>query len=145
MTAALAKNPFTQTKQRAQYFSDLWFNQGNTVNEGFFDRQDRIAHAYIAYVLNLGEAVAQRFATGNSAAARQVGLRQGNVTAYEPNLPAFWQEVADAFPGTYTTEDLEYLSTQGTIDATQLFLFQLGQHWESGVLRALSVNAHAYK
>jgi len=137
-------NPHQFKDECFQRFSDLWFSQRETAT---VEQKNAVGLAHISKVLGLGDDVAQRFARGDQNACHQVGMRQGGVDHYMSDLESFWAKMRELFPGTYTNEDIFFLVKQGGVGAALHFQWQLEIPLaeESPVLRALSINAHAYK
>ena len=136
-------NPHKYSDERAQRFSDLWLSQRETAT---VEQKNEVGLVYISKVLGFGDDVAQRFARGDSDAYHQVGMRQGGADSYTPDLVGFWEKVRELFPGTYTDEDISFLTQQCCV-ATWHLMWQLEIPLaeESPVLQALSTNAHSYK
>jgi len=137
-------NPHKFRNKRAQRLSDLWFSQGSTATT---EQMNGVGLAYISKVLGLGDEIAQRFIRGDWNDYQQVGMRQGGVEQYIPDLMGFWERVEELFPEIYGTADIYFLVNKGGVDATHHFLWQLEftAVAASPILRSLSTNAHAFK
>jgi len=138
------KNPFQYKDERVQRLSDFWFSQRETAT---VEQKNGVGLAYISNVLELGDAAAQRFALGDQSVYHQVGMRQGGAESCKPDLKSFWTKIQELFPGAYTDEDIFFLVEQGGVETIWHFQWQLEIPLaeESPILKALSINAHAYK
>ena len=97
--------------------------------------------------MGLGDDIAQHFTQDDMDANHRVGMRQGAVENYTPDLFGFWTKVQGSLPGIHSEADITFLVERGGVEGTMHFLWQLeipGAGY-SPVLRALSINAHAYK
>ncbi len=137
-------NPHKFRNKRAQRLSDLWFSQGSITTT---EQQNGVGLAYISKVLGLGDEIAERFIQGDWNDYQLVGMRQGGVEQYVPDLMGFWERVEELFPEIYETADIYFLVNKGGVDATHHFLWQLEftAVAASPILRSLSTNAHAFK
>ena len=137
-------NPHQYKDERSQRLSDLWFSQRETAT---VEQKNEVGLAYISKVLGLGDDTARRYARGDRNIYHQVGMRQGGAENYTSDLAGFWARVQTLFPGIYSDEDISFLVAQGGVEATWHLQWQLEIPLaeESPVLRALSINAHAYK
>lgn len=136
--------------ERAERLSALWLSQRETAT---LEQKNRVGLAYISKALNLGEAIARRFASGEWDAYHQVGMLQGGAWSYKADLESFWRQMKELFPGVYSDEDIRFLVEEGEVSGVWHFIWQLqpalaSQMWHgafSEILDKLHVNAHAYK
>lgn len=125
---------------RERYFCNMWASL-----KASLEQRDEIGLAYISMILALGEESARRFSEGDVGAYHQVGLRQGCVIDYRPDLGGYWHRVNNIFPGLHNGEDIEFL-VEGKEAAVRVFQWQIAPMGRGSlVLRRLWVNAHAYK
>lgn len=138
------RNLLRYRDEHMQRLSDLWFSQRATAA---VEQKNAVGLAYISHVLGLGDDAARRFAEGDRNVDHQVGLRHAGSERYTADLEKFWAQVREIFPGVYTDDDVSFLVEHGGVEATWSFQGQLEIPLaeDSPVLRALLVNAHAYK
>lgn len=129
--------------ERVQRLSDLWLSRERTAKT---EQKDRVGLAYISKALGLGGEIASLFVEKDSDAYHAVGMAQAGMRDGS-DLFAFWQEVKEIFPNTFTDQDIELLASEGGIEGVFHFLWQLSYypHRKSLVLHDLAVNAHVYK
>jgi hypothetical protein len=138
------KNLSKYKNKHAQRLSDFWFSQRKSAT---VEQKNKVGLAYISKVLGLGDDVAQLFTEKDQDVYHRVGMRQGGVEAYTPDLVGFWAKVRELFPEAYGDKDMRFLVEYGGIEAVREFLFQLEVPLaeDSPILKDLSANAHAYK
>ena len=135
-------NPYTFKDPQVQKFSDLWFSQQSTAT---VEQKNKVGLAYISTCLGFGDEIAQKFADGDNSAFSEVGRKQSALFK-GISTTAFWQDIAQIFPDTYTKDDILFLSRVG-IEGVLHFQSQIEIPLaeESPILRSLAINAHAYK
>jgi len=134
-------NPVRVKDPRAQRLYNIWFSQCSTAT---VEQKDKVGLAYIIQYLGFDEQTAQAFTSGDGSARHAIGMKQSNLPY--TNLAEFWNRIREIFPNTYTDEDIAFL-TEGGPAAICTFLnsIEIAMAWDSEVLKALAINAHAYK
>ena len=139
-------NPVRLKDPIAQRFSDMWFEQHDTLTD---DQQDQIGKAYLRHVVGINEATMDKFLRYDAQAHRLVGLRQAKVIDLKNDHLSFWKEVAEVTPGVYSIGDIQWLSAEEKepFYGDYHFLMQLSHPWEhnTGVIGLIHMNALNYK
>ncbi len=135
---------------KVKEFVRNWERLGSQLSLGVLDK---IGKAYLQLCLGLGNAEITAFLAGDSGLDKKVGLMHAGVTAFEPDLQSFWEEVSKLAPEAVgSVEDLVFLSGKGRIEGVWAFLDSVDPiaaatdyQKRSGVLNRIFVNAHVWK
>lgn len=116
---------------------------------------DEIGKLYMQLCLGLTDEEVEKFLDGDSEIYHRVGLMQGGVIPYEPNLSRFWACVSELTFITFVKHNFTFLADRGGIAGVWVFLFTIDPpRWSalgpricyrSPILGRLSTNAHVYK
>lgn len=129
--------------KEADSLQRVWANQARRMP---VERKDEIGRLFMHHVLRVSNDTAAEFLKGSHEAHFEVGMLQAH-GAPNADLVAFWAAVSKLFPGEYTREGTEWLVTKGGADGPFAFMLRIDPplQQKSPVIRALTINAHAYK
>lgn len=122
----------------------FWRSQADTTS---VEQKDAVGRLYLKAILGADDDLIRRFLEGDLQADADIGQKQSAVPVEEADFAAFWDGVVEIFPDVYSHEDIEFLKERGMIEAAFELLWALQPYPrdDSPVLKAIRVNAHAWK
>ena len=138
-----AKNPRKLSDLKAQYFSDLWFNQALDLTDA---QQDNLGKAYLKHVLGVDGKTIREYVERKGNAENIIGIKMAGKDR-KNDYSAYWKEVSKITPGTYSSKDLEWLTENAGDWGAYDFLLTIKSHHlrPSSLLEQMSITAHVFK
>jgi|SRR3989344_2863661 len=142
-TVRAMKNPKQLSDSKAQYFSDLWFDQALDLTS---EQQTRLGRAYLKHILGVKGSTINRYLTGESKAVTEIGIKMSG-KGRKNDYFAYWEEVSEVTPKTYSADDLEWLTENAGGWGAYDFILTVGNHHlqPCSLLEQMAITAHVFK
>ncbi|MBU2496656.1 MAG: hypothetical protein KJ767_01175 [Nanoarchaeota archaeon] len=100
------ENPLSYKNPKAQYFSDLWWQQGAELKE---EQKDELAFVYLENIVGVSKEFIQKFMDKDVVSNYFMGMLNAGVLHDKNDYSTFWEEVAKITPEEYSKEDIHWL------------------------------------